>query len=426
MVERDYEEIFKKRKERLEKVYSNKRPDRVPFELFPSLSWIARYVGFSNADLCFNYEAILRANMKIHSDFNIDGIDFPIRVGAVLDLSLMLLAFMDYPDMAISLSGLTGPMHDILRDRYSRWPGRELPENAEPQFIGGKFMEDNEYSRLAEDSLGFLNNVVLPRVFEALSKPSSPEAHAAWIRLGMELQKRYDNDLRRNDLLLKYGWPVFPTALGVKPLDYISDHLRHPTNLMIDLYKRPGDVLRAVNVIEELTIKFLRTIVPTLMKAAQDTFKTKIIIIAYPLHLNSMLSPKMYDKFYWPSLKRVLIETINLGAVPSIFFEGDHTPHLETILELPKGKVYGMFEKTNLRVVRKILGDHIIIGGGIPTSVFAYGSKEQVFEEVCKLLKDIKEPGGFIFTGTGTPLPSGAKVENILAAVEAIKKYGTY
>lgn len=425
MARKDYMDLFRERKERLERVFSNKRPDRVPFRLSPSLSWIARYVGFSNAQLCFNDDAITQANMKLLSDFNVDGIDFPILAGAALDLILMALVFIDYPDVAVNLSMLTGPMHDILKDKYTRWPGRELPENAEPQFLGGKFMEANEYGRLAEDPVSFLNEVILPRVFEALSKPGSSRAYSALVKLGMEIQRRRANALRRENLP-SYGWPVFPTIFGVKPLDYISDHLRHPTNLILDLFKCPGEVLRAVDVITELSIKFLRVTVPPLIETAKKVFETNVALIAYPLHLNSMLSPKLYNEFYWPSLKKVLIETINLGAVPFVFFEGDHTPHLETILELPKGKVFGMFEKTDLRVVRKVLGDHIIVGGGISTSVFAYGSREKVFEEVCNLLRDVKEPGGFIFTGTGAPLPPETKIENIWAAIEAIKKCGIY
>uniref|UniRef100_A0A7J3Z4X9 Uroporphyrinogen decarboxylase (URO-D) domain-containing protein n=1 Tax=Ignisphaera aggregans TaxID=334771 RepID=A0A7J3Z4X9_9CREN len=122
----------------------------------------------------------------------------------------------------------------------------------------------------------------------------------------------------------------------------------------------------------------------------------------------------------------MLIDAINLGAIPFIFFEGDHTPHLETILELPKGRAYGMFERTDLRVVRKVIGDHIVIGGGISTAVFAFGSREKVFEEVCKLLNDVKEPGGFMLMGGGAPLPPATRIENIWAVIEAVKKCGTY
>jgi hypothetical protein len=41
-------------------------------------------------------------------------------------------------------------------------------------------------------------------------------------------------------------------------------------------------------------------------------------------------------------------------------------------------------------------------------------------------LNDVKEPGGFVFTGTGVAFPPGTKIENIWAAVEAVKKCGVY
>ncbi|MEM2631817.1 MAG: uroporphyrinogen decarboxylase family protein [Candidatus Bathyarchaeia archaeon] len=420
------EELLKERRERLEKAYLNKKPDRVPFSFFSSLAWAAKYTGVTTADLCFNNDAMLKASLKILTDFNVDGVDSaPLPLGA-LDLSLMIIALVDYPDLAVSLSTLTGPLHDILRDRYSRWPGRELPPDAEPQFLGGKFMEAEEYGKLAEDPVGFLNETVLPRVFESLSKPGSPQAYAALIRAGVELQRRSETSQRSSQEAARLGWASFPMSFSVKPLDYISDHLRHPPNMMLDIFKRPDEVLRAVDVITELTLKFQRAAIPPLVEMAQRILGTKVVMVGYPLHLNSMLSPKLYNEFYWPSLKKVLINAIDLGAVPFVFFEGDHTPHLETILELPKGKIYGMFEKGDLRKIRRVLGDHIVIGGGISTSVFAFGSREKVFEEVCRLLMDVKEPGGFIFTGTGAAIPPETKIENIWAAVEAVKKCGQY
>ena len=421
----DYTQLLRERKERLEKVYLNKRPDRVPFVPFPSVAWVAKFVGVATYDLCFKYDVMVDAGVKMVNVFNIDGIDSTPLFLPALDLSLMIIAFADYPDMAMNFSFLTEPMHDILRDRYSRWPGRELPLDAEPQFYGGEFMKPEEYRYLAEKPIEFLNEVVIPRIFEAIKKPNSPEAYVAWIKAGIEVQKYLEASMKIGMEASK-AFPTFPMAFSVKPLDYISDHLRHPTNLMLDLYRRPDEVLRAVEVITDITIKFQHKVVPPLVDMAQKVFGTPIVMAGFPLHLNAMLPPKLYNEFYWPSLKKVLIDAINLGAIPFIFFEGDHSPHLETILELPKGKAYGMFERTDLRKVRKVIGDHIAIGGGISTTIFAFGSREKVFEEVCKLLNDVKEPGGFVFTGTGVAFPPGTKIENIWVAVEAVKKCGVY
>jgi len=332
---------------------------------------------------------MVNVGVKMVNAFNVDGVDSAPLFLPALDLSLMIIAFADYPDTAMNFSFLTGPMHDILRDRYSRWPGRELPPDAEPQFRGGEFMKPEEYRYLAEKPTEFLSEVVIPRVFEALSKPSSPQAYTAWIKAGMEVQKYLDTSMRIGVESSK-AFPTFPIAFSVKPLDYISDHLRHPTNIMVDLYRRPDEVMRAVEVVTDITIKFQHKVIPPLVDMAQKVFGTPIVMAGFPLHLNSMLSPKMHNEYYWPSIKKVLIDAINLGAIPFIFFEGGHTPHLETILELPKGRAYGMFERTDLRVIRKVIGDHIVIGGGISTAVFAFGSREKVFEEACKLLNDVK------------------------------------
>jgi hypothetical protein len=55
-----------------------------------------------------------------------------------------------------------GTVHDLLGDVCTRYPGREIEENCSPQFIGGKFMEAEEYDELIEDPVGFMAETVLP------------------------------------------------------------------------------------------------------------------------------------------------------------------------------------------------------------------------------------------------------------------------
>jgi hypothetical protein len=38
---------------------------------------------------------------------------------------------------------------------------------------------------------------------------------------------------------------------------------------------------------------------------------------------------------------------------------------------------------------------------GISPAHYIHGTPDKVFSEVCKLLNDVKEPGGFIFAGSG-------------------------
>jgi len=185
-----YRDLLAERKERLEKTYQNKRPDRVPFSApFPSIQWVAKYLGTTTYDICFNYDVMFKAYLKLLNDFNVDGIDSPPLFLPALDNSLMIIAFVEYPDIASNLSLITGPLHIILRDRYTRWPGVELDVNAEPQFKGGEFMKTEEYKQLIERPVDFLNEVVIPRVFESLLDPKSPKAIGALIKAGIEVQK---------------------------------------------------------------------------------------------------------------------------------------------------------------------------------------------------------------------------------------------
>jgi uroporphyrinogen-III decarboxylase len=158
-----------------------------------------------------------------------------------------------------------------------------------------------------------------------------------------------------------------------------------------------------------------------------ELFDIKIPLAFIPLHLNEMIPLKFFREFYWEPLKKVIIELVNGGAIPWIFYEGDFTPFLEYILELPKGKTIAYFERADLRKARKILGDHVMIMGGISPAHYIHGIPEKVFNEVCKLLNDVKEPGGFIFAGSGVAgIPDETKPENLKVAIEAVRKCGVY
>lgn len=85
------------------------------------------------------------------------------------------------------------------------------------------------------------------------------------------------------------------------------------------------------------------------------------------------------------------------------------------------------FEKIDLRKVREVLGDHVVIMGGLSSALLVLGTPEKVYEEACKLLNDVREPGGFIMAGSGVAgIPDETKPENLRALIEAVKKCGTY
>ena len=406
----DYEELHDQRKERLNRAYSLRIPDRVPVTGVSGF-FAAAYCGMSHREYLDDYEKSSRAAIKTSVDF---GADMATEGGGGLGVLPLALGLMkDYGGLVSS--SVNGKIHDILGVRYGRFPGRELPDDKPFQFIGQEFMKPDEYDELIEDPRKFIVERLLPRSMRSLERPGSPEAMAALVKFGEESRRRAEYSEKTSEDLRRLGFPIFPSGFSYAPLDLIGDYMRDIKNVLLDCYRMPEKVKEASEAVLGLIIEMAEITARVVPEG------TRVFI---PLHLNEYFSPKQYNEFYWPTLKEVCTELIKLGLVPNIFYEGYHDAHLETILELPKGKTISRFEKTDLRRAKEIIGGHSCIIGGPPPSLFM-GTPTKVEEYVKDLLEDLKPGGGFILSPS-VSIPSNARPENVHAMVNAVKKYGVY
>jgi len=343
-IERHKEEaeaVFKEKLERLAKTIELKTPDRVPLLFFSCGYALSRY--YRMVEIAFNYERFKDAAIKFVEDFPVDGY---IIVGGVESTPLPIsLAIVDqYPELTLYLAvgggWITGPMHDILRDKYTRFPGREVSPDTAMQFYGGKFMEAEEYDKLIENPAEFLLKTLVPRTAENLSDPGSVRYVATLTKLMLEVQKFMNVYTKTITEARARGAPLLVAGYTKVPLDYIADHLRHPTHTLVDLYRYPDKVRKATEAILPLALKYAEVTTPP-----QSPLPPLPRMLFIPLHLNEMLPPKLYGEFYWPHLKKIIVEMYGKGVKTLVFFEGDHSPHVDTILELPKGWGVGYFER---------------------------------------------------------------------------------
>lgn len=406
----DYEELHDQRKERLERAYGLKVPDRVPVTGVSGF-FAAGYCGISHREYLDDYEKSSRAAMRTSVDFGADTATGGAGGLGVLPLTLGLMG--DYGGLVSS--SVNGKIHDILGVRYGRFPGRELPDDKPFQFIGQEFMRPDEYDDLIEDPRGFIVERLLPRSMRSLERPGSPEAMAALVKFGEESRRRAEYSERTSKELRGLGFPIFPSGFSYAPLDLIGDYMRDIKNVLLDCYRMPEKVKEACEATRGLIFEMAE------MTARVAPEGTRVFI---PLHLNEYFSPRQYGEFYWPTLKDVCMALIRLGFVPNIFYEGYHDAHLEMILELPKGKTVSRFEKTDLRRAKEVIGDHSCIVGGPPPSLFM-GAPSKVEEYVRDLLEDMKPGGGFVLS-PAVSIPSNARPESVHAMVEAVKRHGVY
>ena len=400
-------EEFRLERERFEKAVKLEEPDRVPvtysFQFFP-----AKYAGMTYHEYMYDYEKARKAIKKVTDDFNLN---IPVSIPG-LEGFLLSLALSDHPDIARAARFITGPMHDVLGDKYGRFPGRELPENAPFQFIGGEYMKVEEYDMLIDNPTKFVAEVILPRVCRNLEKSGSVTVVGTLIKLGIEIDKRATALRNIYADQAKLGWSRRTSSPAYAPLDFIGDFLRDIKNVILDIYRVPEKVKQAC---EALT--------PVIAKIGASGKQVRTQYAFIPLHLNEYLSPKLYNEFYWPSLKLVIYELTSADIKPNVFYEGYHDAHLETILDLPKGKTIAQFEKTNLHKAKGIIGGHTCIMGGVPASVLIGGTPTRVEKDTKKLLEDLKPGGGFILNAS---IPDEAKPKNIQALIKAAIKYGAY
>ncbi|MEM2727772.1 MAG: uroporphyrinogen decarboxylase family protein [Candidatus Bathyarchaeia archaeon] len=419
------EELAKERIERIEAAINLKEPDRIPLELNLDFGFKAKWAGITTYELFFDYEKACKALIKAAIDFPTD---FPplALIGAG---SLLGFALRDYADIAPFVGVLTGPMHDILRDKYTRWPGRELSPNAGSfQFIGGEFLKPEEYEQFIDNPIKFMAEVIVPRAHETLEKPGSPEAMAALIRLGLEGHKyaNFVSLVMKN--LAELGYPLFVSIAAMVPLDFLGDFLRTIPGILLDLRKVPEKVKVACDVLmNKFVLDRIRTFEPPSHTATlphQKKYPATKPFTGVPLHLNEYLSPKLYDEFYWPYLKRIIVESYNRGIKCLVGFEGRHDAHLEKLLELPKGWGIGLFEKTDIRKAKRVLEGHTCVMGGIPPTLLLSSTPKQIENYIKKLLEDTMEGGGLILASS-TAIPAETPPENVKAVIKAVEKYGT-
>jgi uroporphyrinogen-III decarboxylase len=109
------------------------------------------------------------------------------------------------------------------------------------------------------------------------------------------------------------------------------------------------------------------------------------------------MSQEQFQKFYWPSLLRVIEGLVADGFVPYLFAEGAYGTRLETIAQdVPKGRTVWQFDHTDMRRAKQILGGVACIQGNVPISMLQLGTPDEVTAYSRDLIEAVGPGGGFI------------------------------
>ncbi len=347
------------------------------------------------------------------------------------------------PDLYRAAYGTgSGKALEILGTNQYAWPGYNLPDTSGHQYVEGEYMKEDEYDMFLHDHSDFLVRRYLPRVWKAMAPlaelpplrmlsgaglvnfalyftdPEFQQMAQLMAKAGEETEKFRDLKGDFDEEMAELGYPAHSTGaagVGGAPFDEISDFYRGMKGSMVDMYRRPDQLLAACDFVLNQRIKSAR---PANPKARGNP---KRLFIALHRGAEGFMSKRQFEKFYWPGLKAALLKSVELGYVPMPFFEGAFGDRLEYLLELPKGKVVAHFEHMDMKKAKDVLGKQICIMGDVPSSLLQVGSVGEV-EEYCKnLIQYCGKGGGFILTN-GSSIDN-AKPENVKAMCDSVKKF---
>jgi uroporphyrinogen-III decarboxylase len=396
-------------------VQMKRLPDRVPALVLPSF-FPAHHAGITPRDAMYDYAKNSAAYTKFLNDFLPDA-----HIGA------------DMPG--------PGRFYEILDYKLYSWPGHGVPPNQSYQTNEGEYMRADEYDALIHDPSNFMSNSYFPRVFGALDAfkmlptltgileiygsaynfipfglPPMQAALKALMDAGNEAVKWVATIGAWNQYSTAAGFPNLLSGYTKAPFDVIGDTLRGMRGTMMDLYRQPEKMLEAMEALCPLMIKMG-------VDGAKSNGKPFIFV---PLHkgADGFLSDAQFKRFYWPTLRKVLMGMVEEGVVPFIAAEGGWGSRLQAMSDLPKGTTLWMIDQTDMVVAKKTLGKVACLAGNVPSSLLFMGTPQQV-EAYAKRLIDNCAPGGGYIMSNGAFFDE-AKAENVRVMVETAKRYGAY
>jgi len=203
--------------------------------------------------------------------------------------------------------------------------------------------------------------------------------------------------------------------MSLAPFDFIGDTLRGTRGILTDMFRQPDAVLEACDRIAPIVVRWVT-------RAANPQTAPLVFM---PLHkgADGFMSVEQFQKFYWPSLRKVIDGLVADGFVPYLFAEGAYGTRLETIADVPKGSTVWHFDHTDMRRAKQILGGTACIQGNVPLPLLQLGTADDVKAYCRDLIQAVGAGGGFILD-VGAVVDE-AKEENMMAMIQAAKESGS-
>lgn len=314
------------------------------------------------------------------------------------------LARVGRPDVVFPMNPADTAFTESMRVKL---PGKELGPDEPFQFVEEEFMLESDYDVILTKgwnawSMDFMKRIQNPPLTGPLST-----LRVVWrfIRVGMNTKKnvKYWKDR---------GLPVMFHAGVAPPFDVLSLS-RSLRPFFRDIFYNADKVKKAIELGTDAMIQLGIT---NAKRAGGD----RVAIFAMRSSA-SFISPKIFDEFSFPSIKKMVKAYHAAGLVSVLHCDGNWDPMIPRFLELPRAScVVELDGATDIRKAREVLKGHLCIKGDVRPALLSLGTPEEVSAYCKELIDFMGHDGGFIL-GSGCEVPITAKVENVKALIDAAK-----
>ena len=294
----------------------------------------------------------------------------------------------------------------VLRDETGRIIGR-LPK--------GGFFFDSTYYPLEDVST----------VEELAQLDDSVLGASMWTSAGLPSQAALDS--LRDSAKTLYETTDFALLAGSGGIHETAQFLRGWGNWLMDLAANQRFAEALLDRLVELRIRQLERTLPAVEGYVQ------IVGTGDDLGLQNgpQMNPELYRKIVKPRHKR-LYEAIkaHTSAYLSLHTCGSVVDFIPDFIELGVDIINPVqvgARGMDSRDLKAAFGDDITFwgGGNDPQHVLAFGTPEEVRDEVKRRIDDFAPGGGYIFSHVN-PLQANVPPENVVAMYDAAAEYGKY
>jgi len=296
-----------------------------------------------------------------------------------------------------------------------RYPGRSsmISNDSSPQYEETPLLSVEDYDDII--SLGWRG--FLQKTAKEANAIITPESIPPIARALTDRYNRFVEEWRQR------GVPVMSGDLLIDPQMALS-LLRTLPQFTLDLYRRPDKVQAALDaMVDDITEDSLEA-----MHASEPRPSNGIpgIMIACERGSGQYYNLKLFERFVWPYIKKMVLAWAAEGYITTLHFDTDWTLNLPYLLELPpKTCICELDSTTDIFKAKEILKDHMCIMGDVPPSLSSHGMPEEM-EAYCKRLIDIVgRDTGFILSN-GCAVPPDTKDENFKVMIDTARNYYPY